>query len=183
MTEYMYHMVPSYIHGTVLHPLNQLKVLMPDVYEAAVMKYLPNLKRGRQDRTSLLERKIAYLGCRWNDVVHSSAVHPKDLKILWRSGKLLHPQPLRMYAIPIDMLDVRKIVIYMRTTDTHFRQGDFEAFNLKRYAKHQEVSDRIREKYRDMATTKGPRLLFSFIPHVLYCGSIDINGLEVIKEE
>ena len=69
---YLYHSVPKNLEGSILYPLNTLKGKHPDIYEQQVSKYV--------GREHIKEQRIPILDCLWNDVLHFSAVNPKEVK-------------------------------------------------------------------------------------------------------
>ncbi len=72
MKYYLYHWVPDDMIGDTLYPLNILKHTHPDLYTKKVSKYI--------GREKVMDQIIPILDCLWNDVLHFTAVHPKDVK-------------------------------------------------------------------------------------------------------
>ena len=68
---YLYHSVPRNLHGNILYPLNALTEKHPEIFEQQVSKYV-----GREHIT---QQRIPVIDCLWNDVLHFSAVNPKEI--------------------------------------------------------------------------------------------------------
>ncbi|HXK39835.1 MAG TPA: hypothetical protein VJ837_03305, partial [Candidatus Paceibacterota bacterium] len=96
--------MPENMRGDILHPLNELKELRPDLYAETAKKY--------EGRESIMGHRIPPLGCLWNDVVHLSAIHPseikRELKKYGRGGMLGD-----FYEIDPYLLEQDKTVVYL----------------------------------------------------------------------
>jgi hypothetical protein len=177
--DYMYHRVPTRMIGDVLYPLNVLRSLHPCAYGDGVEKYLPSDEKRRPDRRFMLDYRIKRLDCLWNDVLHSSTVHPQKLMHAWRCAGS-RPDVLRMYAIPMDRLDPAKVLIYeFRSRGSDIPDDELTAYEPERYRTYAEVSEQAHARFRDFAQ-QGVFWPFFHIPHVLYRGSIDIADCEVV---
>ena len=71
-------MVPKGFDGERLYPLNQLKMLNPEVAAEHAKKYA--------NRKALPERRIPPLDCLWNDVLMFSPVHPAEIMQTFRKA-------------------------------------------------------------------------------------------------
>jgi hypothetical protein len=177
---FMYHSVPVNMVGSVLYPLNQLREKHSTAYEFAVSKYYENAERRLPNRRNLLRRRIEYLDCLWNDVIQSSSVHPQKIADAWVLAGQTPRLPLRMFAIPLSMLDTSKLAIFeFKSKSRVFEEDTVVPYVAETYPQYAEVSDTAHARFREMAG-KRPFWRFSHIPHVFYKGSIDTTGLEVI---
>jgi len=170
----LYHIVPSDMQGTVLHPLNALKDIRPDLYVAKAGKY--------EDRKHIMQQFIPTLECAWNDVLHFTAVDPRELKqALVDAG--MEPREMKFYEIDPSLLDPKRTTIYLYSDKTgeekmapeHFRTYDPE--NLQEHAVLPEVT---KEYYKRMYAKGEKPLAFIGIPHILHKGSLDISDLPVV---
>lgn len=176
----MYHMVPEPMLGTTLMPLNAFKESHPDIYERGARKYRADPTKNRRDRSSLMQRRIPFLKCLWNDVVHSSAVHPSDLMYMWREAGYVPAKPLRMFEIPIAMLDRNRILIYKNQRDYLKRAyWNYERYDPSTYERFTEISDKARRTMKKLVA-KNQIWHFLHITHVLYQGPIETKDLQVI---
>lgn len=171
---YIYHLVPKNMRGTVLYPLNQLKGIHPDVYASEVKKY--------EGREQVMSNNVAILNCAWNDMLHFSAVHPKE--IARALGDLGVDRSFECYEIDANTLDSENTVVYLnspREKGTKIPESDFVPFNPTDVGRFASLPKETIEYYREVIS-KGKRpLLYHLIPHVLYKGPIDISGSKIIK--
>ncbi|MEX2369088.1 MAG: hypothetical protein WD552_01690 [Candidatus Paceibacterota bacterium] len=167
----LYHFVPQNMQGTVLYPLNELKDVYPDIYEEAKSKY-----KGRE---AVMQQHIPFLDCLWNDVLHLTAVHPKDIK-----EALGAERKFKAFVINPHSLAAEKTVVYLYQHKDRMLKMDKENFSqydpddIGQYA---ELPEATKEYYREMRE-KGERpLLFVRVPHILYKGSVDTSNLEIVE--
>src|ERR1700686_2894979 len=109
--QFLYHRVPKDMAGDSLYPLNQLKATMPEIYAEKIKKY--------RDREYLLEDVIPILNCKWNDVLHLTAVHPQKLLAALKSTGH-NPPPQKFFQIDTSQFQPENTVIYW------YRQSDRE---------------------------------------------------------
>jgi len=171
---YLYHMVPEDMQGDILHPLNSLKDIHPELYLSKVGKY--------DDRKHILEQFIPTLKCLWNDVLHLSSVNPKDLqKALVEAG--MHPIEMKFYQIDPNLLDPQKTTIYIypeKGIKDSNNPKDFLEYDSNQLSEHSIISQVTKDYYKEKFSNQEKPLLFLGIPHVLHKGSIDIADLPVI---
>jgi hypothetical protein len=173
---YLYHMVPEGMRGNVLHPLNVLKDLHPDLYISHVDKY--------KDRSELIEKFIPRLECLWNDVLFLSAVNPVDLKRALEDAGL-HPKERKFYQIDPEFLDPAKTKIFLyRDTSEHglvdLKPEDFVDYDPKALSGHSVIRPETADYFKESMKNGRKPKMFVGIPHILHKGSIDISDLEVI---
>lgn len=177
---YMYHRVPDDMFGTKLYPLNVLRSVNRDIYRIARSKYLHDDERGLPDRTFLMAQVVPKLNCLWNDVLHSSSVHPQKIMDAWTTAGFTPRRPLTMFEIPLEMLDPDRLLIYeYRTWTIDLPEGEFIPYDPERYGHYAEVTAIAREKFKSM-TARRPFWMFAHIPHVLYRGEIETRDLRTI---
>jgi hypothetical protein len=171
---YLYHKVPSAMQGHVLYPLNELKNMLSDVYAQQVKKY--------EGREVLLERKIPILNCLWNDVLHMSAVDPHLIKgELAKNGRPMNR--LRFYKIDPHMLEQEKTIVYLYrpTTKRVDIEKDFVPFNFEKISEYTNFPEETKKYYAETIAQGGKPLLWHYVPHILYKGSIDVSNLEILE--
>ncbi len=159
--------------GTTLYPLNELKYIYPDLYSTTIEKY-----RGREE---LLEREVKNLNCRWNDVLHLTAVPPEKIKeSLLRAG--VNYNESSWFKIPVEILAKEKITVftYNIAKSDVYDVLEYETFDLIRMPVYQTIPNETIEYYKeDLSLGKDP-LTFHLIPHILYKGTLDVSRIEII---
>jgi len=175
--QFLYHRVPSNMHGTVLYPLNELRDVAPVIAARQAAKY--------NDRPMLMRRRVPILDCLWNDVLHLSPVHPSIIKReLLAAGGSPPPRAWRCFVIDPNGLDRARTTVFLATRTRYagdaFPLEEFVSFdpvNLERYAVFPPT---MREYFAEEVTAGRRPLLYTSIPHILYRGSIDTEGLTIV---
>lgn len=171
-TNYLYHQLPEDMKGDVLYPLNELKDIDPDLYKAKVTKY--------QGREHLLDEVIPILNCKWNDVLHFSPVHPKEIQKVF--GEFNHEFHCKFLEIDPKLIDPEKTVTYLYfTKGPGLNSKEVIRFNPNEIGKHSELRYETKKYYKEKYLTSKRPLLFYKIPHILFKGSIDINNVTIIE--
>lgn len=169
---YFYHGMPEDMKGSELIPLNKMLEIDPELRAKYLEKY-----KGRED---ILERKIPLLDCLWNDVVQLLPLHPRQLFELQKELDLIKKIPdYRYYQINADALDPSQTVVYFKTAPgeenvTVKWLKDVQCEEL------QSIPEATRKYYESMVGTGEPVFNYQFVPHVVYCGAIDISSAQVI---
>ncbi len=170
---YLYHLVPEDMQGDILYPLNQLKERYPYLYTKESQKYV-----GREHIT---QQRIPILNCLWNDVLHFSAVHPKEVKqALIDAGR--NPDfTMTCFQIEAELIHVEKAVVYLYSQiDSEKKSDDFIPYAPVLVANLSTLPQATKDYYKDMIA-KGERpLRYHFVPHVLYKDAFNISGVPVI---
>jgi len=167
----LFHFVPSPMAGTVLYPLNELKQLEPEIWRREVAKY--------DGREQLLEMPIPPLGCLWNDVLHLSIVHPREI-VAELEAAGVEPLRRRFFEFDAGVFDPERTVIFLnRPTDVAARSDDsqwlpFESANLDRLV---ELTEPTRRYNRECAMRRERPRLFAHLPHVFYRGALETRPL------
>ncbi len=166
---FVYHLVPSNLRGAVLYPLNRLKVIYPDIAATHMTKY--------QGRLHLLEKPIPPLDCLWNDVLMLAPVHPAALKVAMEEAG--HFRPARQwFAIDAALFRRDNTAIYL--PGTHPSEERIIPFEPQCLAQYTHVPEAQKQFYRQVEPGK-PLLLFGGIPHILYKGSIEVEGVQIVE--
>jgi hypothetical protein len=176
MSEFIYHRVEPKLKGTILYPLNQLKDIYPDMYAEHVKKY--------EGREHLLETQIPILNCLWNDVLHFTAVSPHKLLNNLRKGGLKDTTIVwnKWFKIPIELIDKDKTIVclYRRDINVIPDARDFSTFDPTKMEEYRNVPPETIEYYKEQFGLGRRPLTFHRVPHILYKGTIETKGLEII---
>lgn len=172
---YLYHRVPDDLEGDTLHPLNQLRVALPHIFEKEMRKY--------EGREALTRVKIPFLNCLWNDVLHLTAVPPYEIKqALIEAGR--RPDfEMKYFQIDSDMLEVENTVIYLYTQSSFqdiSEKKNFRLYDPTKVSEYSEVPQKTKDYYKELIDEGKKPLLYYLIPHILYKGSIDTKNLKIV---
>lgn len=177
--DFIYHRVVPNMHGSVLHPLNELKKLYPEAYAEHVKKYV--------GREHLLTYRIPLLDCLWNDVIHFTAVAPQELAENLKQGGFDPSQIVwkQWFKVPVSSLDPAKTItcLYRRDKDTLPHERDFKPFDPALMNEYRKVPPETIDYYREQWALKQRPLLFHLVPHILYKGSLETKDFEIITME
>jgi hypothetical protein len=172
---YLYHSVPKDLEDNILYPLNVLRKKYPNLYEKRLSKYT-----GREHIT---QQRIPTLDCLWNDVLHFSAVHPREIKeALLQAGR--NPYfTMKYYEVDPKLLEPEHTTIYLYPHDdtgNKMREENFTTYDPAEIAQFSSIAQATKDYYKEMIG-KGERpLLYHRIPHILYKGTLDITGLSIL---
>jgi hypothetical protein len=160
--------------GDVLYPLNQMKEVLPDIYDSQVKKY--------EWRKHIPKQINPQLDCLWNDVIFLFAINPITVNsAIINAG--LDSLKLSYYKIPLDQLDQTCISVWRKKTKNSegIRESEFLPFDSTQMDSYNTLSDDSHEYFREMKMTSPKRyLIYLTVPHILYKGTINVNGLEII---
>jgi len=173
---YLYHRVPKNVRGNILYPLNAIKEIHPEIYEQEVSKY--------NGREHIARQQIPVLNCLWNDVLHFSAVNPKEVKhALIEAGK--NPDfIMNCYQVDPKLIAPENAIVYLyaHTDDKDkLNENNFASFDPDEVAKFSPMPQATKDFYKEMIRTGGRTFLFHRIPHILYRGTIDITDLPIVS--
>lgn len=162
------------MQGETLYPLNQLKGVYPEIYEEKIGKY-----KGRE---FLTEDIIPTLNCLWNDVLHLTAVDPKEIYgALAEVGA--HPKGA-FYRIDPHTLDPQHATVYLfqhRDGEDRMSPTNFAEFNPDTLDQYTQLSQETKDYYKERLSENKKPLLFNRIPHILYKGTINVADLEIVE--
>jgi hypothetical protein len=170
---YFYHGIPDDMKGSELIPLN----IMLEVDAELRAKYLEKYK-GREE---ILERKIPLLDCLWNEVVQLLPLHPKQLFTLQQQLGIVAEIPdYKYFQIDVSKLDPAKTVVYFKTApgEENVTVKWLSEVNLDDL---QSIPPATENYYKGMVGTGEPVFNYQFVPHVVYGGTIDVSGAEIIS--
>ena len=168
----VYHVIPPQFIGETLYPLNALKETLPDIYAQQVQKY-----RGRED---LLQTRIPYLNCFWNDVLHFCPVHPAKIRdaitrvgFPWTMHDWFEVDPVAINFSPDNT------VIYTHPArpegDFQKREEDFIPFGTEYLEMLNSIPQATHEYFNHAKAYEERPFLFNFVPHVLHLGTLDVT--------
>lgn len=163
------------MRGDTLYPLNTLKEIYPDVYVAEAKKY--------EGREILMETIIPMLNCKWNDVLHLSAVDPREVDAA--VSALGHPLLARRF-LRIDplALEEKRAVVYLNrhaTPRERLAPENWERYDPTTVETYATISQETLAYYRDSYASGKHPLLWHGIPHFLYAGNLSLKDHAIIK--
>lgn len=171
----LYHLVPRRVVGSHLLPLNRLKGSHPALYEAYSRKY--------QGREHLLEQPVPGLECLWSDVLFLTAAQPSVIRELHEAAGFDVP-PLRWFEVDPRALDASRLHIYWYLhSDPDLKEdpANWEPFRESLLPRLREVPEATREHYAEAARSGKRPLAFYRVPHLLYRGELELEGVRVIN--
>ena len=182
--EFLYHLCPTDMRGSVLYSLNELRDRHPDVYRRERAKFV--------GREGVLTYPVPHLGVTWADTVNVSALDPR---LLLAERRRLGMPPSRMLErrlvrIPVDRVSGIPAVRYTATAHwINSRPGekaplepptsDFSPFDAATYTEERGVPPAHRAYLAERLAAGKAALGFVFVPHVLVAAPIDLAGLEL----
>jgi hypothetical protein len=130
--QYIYHMMPENMQGTVLYPLNVLKSVHPDLYTTYIEQY-----NDHPSRQTLPSRVIPKLNCLWNDVVQCSPIHPHHLYRALIERNLQVKPDKKFFQIPVNILPDVLMAVYSSAIDRRpneaITEDEVSMFNRRLY--------------------------------------------------
>lgn len=177
MPRYMalYHFVPEGMQGSVLYPLNQLRDIFPEAHRRQVAKY-----RGREQ---LMQVRIPFLDCLWNDVIQMLAVEPRQLRREFIRAGESGRGVWKCFKIDPSRLDLNNLIVYNYTSpsqDWRLDRRDFIPFVPERSNEYAVISESARAYWHE-AFKAGCTPSIAYIPHIFYKGTIETRGLDIIE--
>jgi hypothetical protein len=173
---YLYHGVPKNLKGSILYPLNILKNLHPEIYESEVGKY--------RERAHIMEQRIPFLDCLWNDVLHFTAINPTLIREALVAAGQQKMHDLTFFEIDPHLLDSSKTTVYLNNKSKitgEFGEESFVTYDPDSMEQYSHLSNETREYYKEMYTHDKSPLLFHRVPHILFRGSLDISDIKQIS--
>lgn len=173
---FVYHLVPKQLHGKTLYPLNRLSKIAPTLAATYAKKYL--------GREAILERHIPPLNCLWNDVLMFCPVHPRDIVQTFREeGYSIKPR--RWFEIPLSRFEMRHTAVYFSKLRpfNNFEQDDDDFVSLSQveFNSLTQITDALREHIQITRSENRTPLMFMGLPHILYKGSLSLDGIEIVE--
>lgn len=170
----LYHLAPRRIVGSRLLPLNRLREPHPALYEAYARKY--------QGREHLLQQPVPGLGCLWSDVLFLTAVPPGVIRELHEEVGIEVP-PLRWFEVDPRALEVSRLHVYWylhNDPDLKADPANWEPFRESLLPRLREVPAATRDHYAEAARSGRRPFAFYRVPHVLYRGELELEGVRVV---
>lgn len=167
---YLYHFVPPDMVGTILYPLNELRDMLPVVYEKHAKKYA--------GREHVRETVIPGLGT-WNDAIHLSPIDPAETRQSLQEAGSSISSSWKVFCINADTLDKSRLMIHVEPEIVGGSGVVNLPFTEENYAEHHHISDRTKAYYKNSIDEGRQVLIYGFAPHVLYGGTIDVSTAEV----
>ncbi|HEX6594206.1 MAG TPA: group-specific protein [Bacillota bacterium] len=181
LIQYVYHKVPGKIIDNKLIPLNTLKHSHHDLYMKYVKKY------DHPQRAKMLKRRIPMFNCLWNDVIHFLMLHPFNVYNALTAAGLEVNHDLHFFKVPITRLknNQNAVCIYTKKNyknplaqiQTHMTHS----LHVKRYEDLSTLSQETMDFYEDVHRKSNRFGLFTFIPHLLSYGEVDISDVDIIS--
>ena len=177
MTSYIFHGFPSKKRGETLMPLNILKNVYPDIYEHEVAKY--------QGRENIMRTYIPLLDCYWNDVLMFCIVDPSKIMKAWAETGHEMARPGRWYRIDAEKLEPEKTAIFLYQNDFNqeygYKESEFVPFSSERYKSLTYFHEKTLAHYAEYPKKVERLLLYYWLPHVFYKGTIPFSDLELCE--
>ncbi len=172
---YLYHMVPEHMRGDTLFPLHALRERYPKAYTEEVSKYT--------GREHVLDITVPILECRWNDVLHFTAVHPsKVIRALKRAG--CTPPTGRWFKLDPRQLDPSKTAVFLYKDlplERLYTMENFAPFDRRMLRAASAIPQITHDYYKEEITHGRRPFLFRYVPHILYHGNVSTKDLGVIE--
>jgi hypothetical protein len=151
--------------GLVLYPLAQLKERKPLLWSAHVERYGTS--------KHFLDEEITPLGCKRSEVLFFSPVSPQTIADAIRKvGKSL-PR-MQAYKFRADILKKEHAVVW--------RSGNYEHYDPTTIGNYSALSETTTEYYK--RCDKSEEILpWYCIPQILYKGTLNISGLEIVESK
>ncbi len=169
----VYHLKPKNLVGDTLYPLNYLRDHFPALYEEHVRKY--------EGREIIMQRRIPFLDCLWNDVLFFAPLHPQVIREAYLEVGKLWP-PAHWYEIDTAEhgFNADNTVIY--EPDMHRLKGDFtiplervRPFEAETLSAIQVMPQASLDYFREAAQRNERIMPWRGITHVLHKGSISLE--------
>jgi hypothetical protein len=169
---YLYHAAPESMYGNELLPLNQMPNSMAEIKKLHLKKY-----KGREE---ILERRIPFLDCLWNDVIQFLPFHPSKVFQLQKDlGLISEIYPFKFYEIDLESFDPSKTVVFFKTAVGE-ENTEVKWLDDVNFSAIQDVPKATIEYYKTLVCTGELPFNYQFVPHVLYKGILDVSGAKII---
>jgi len=163
------------MEGDILHPLNMMKDISPELFRRNMDKYA--------SRKEVTEQKIPGLDCLWNDVIHFSPVNPVEVKKALVESGYTTEFNFTCYEIDPHLLDRNNTIVFLHKseyTKDKMNPKNFAAFDPDDIAKYSVVPQFTIEYYKEKVAAGRDPLLYHGIVHILYKGTLNVKGLKLI---
>lgn len=171
----IYHAAPDRMVGSVLYPLNELEERAPEAWQRERTKY--------HWRNEVLEKRVPILDCLWNDVLHFGTVHPIQIVAALESAGVTPPRR-RFFEVDPAALDAERTVVFLNRRQADGERRDDEQwlrFDPAVLSGLSELTDATHRYYRECAARGARPLLYGYLPHVLFRGSLETRELPLLE--
>jgi hypothetical protein len=161
------------MRGQMLLPLSELQFVFPDIYKLERQKYA--------EREFIMEQRIPYLDCSWNDVLHLTAVPPRLLELALRKVGIRFRR--EFFAIESEIIAPSRAIVYLNNQSENSNKmepNNFAPFIPAQLHKYAELPTNTVSYYQRMKASGRRPLLFHGVPHILYRGAISVATSEII---
>lgn len=171
----LYHGVPQRMMGTKLYPLNELKNVHSELSAEYCEKY--------SGREKVMEQVIPILNCLWNDVIFFIPIAPEAINVT-RESHGLPPIKREWFVVDSKTLDQSNLLLFRHrpqwAIDAELEKDEYA--RLDGLSVIQETDVQMVPECAIWAMKKFGRksMLFSYMPHVLFRGTIETKNLERI---
>lgn len=162
--------------GDILYPLNVLKEKYPEIYAVHASKY--------NDRQDLLNLVIPSLNCLWNDALHFSAIHPKEIKDALLEAGVKKELKITCYEINPELLEPEKTIVYLYDQTPSIdmvSEKNFTTYNPHDLEKYSHLPEETKNYYKEMVVQNKNPLAMHKTVHILYKGNIDIENAPIVE--
>ncbi len=168
---HIFHLVPDNMRGDTLYPLNQLKDLYPDLYREEISKY--------EGRKEVMEQFIPKLNCKWNDVLHFTAIDPRVIKqaLIVAGG---NPPEMRFFEIDPSTLPESSMIYLYKEEQDHIDEEEIVPLDATTLAQAAILPERTKVYYKEAYVKRLRPLLFPFVAHVLVKAPVQIDPTDIV---
>jgi len=167
------------MQGDTLYPLNSLKDIYPGIYDSEVAKY-----KGREHVPK--QHISLFGGCLWNDVLFFVAADPAAIYEERRKAGWVAMKPQKYFKIDPRKLDQSKLGIFLFqdwADPTNYVKDNFTEYRYEELSRYTAIPQATKDYFRHEFEAGAPyvKLLYRYVPHILYHGSINISQVEIVN--
>ncbi len=127
------------------------------------------------------------LDCLWNDVIHTTAVHPQEMKDEMINAGLtrLKDERQKYYKIPVEILDPQRTAVCLykeefgENVSLDFK--NFVWFDSDDMDAYSDLPEATKNFYKQCRAERRKFRSFVYVPHILYQGELDVSECEIIE--
>lgn len=170
-TQYVYHIKSDKFKGKFIYPLEELKIIYPDIYKKEISKY-----KGREAHPNT---KIKLLDCQWKDCVNFSTINP--IKI-FELEELLGIKTENAEIFRFKISDLSKLDFCLYDDDISPKKEEaYSQITISSYKETQFIPNKTVKYFIECKEKKENPLLFAYIKHLIVNSKIDILKADIIK--
>lgn len=102
---FVYHRCPAEMQGSTLYPMNDMPLELSTLQSAAAKKY--------SWRSEVMEGRVPVIDCLWNDAIHCSPYHPRELFQAQTAAGITPSSDDTFFEIPVESVQQLPTAIYM----------------------------------------------------------------------